>query len=167
MDKLLTPDLGVTFWTIINFLLLVFVLGKFAWKPMLNMINAREEKIAQDKQQAEDARAAAQKIKDELQTRLKNIAAEAEAKMASSRALSMAERDNIIKEAKESAANILKQTKAELESEKAKAVSDAKKEIVSISIMAAEKALSAANTPASDARLIENAVNEIQKEGHG
>lgn len=165
MDKLLSPDFGVTFWTIVNFLILVLVLGKFAWKPMLNMINAREEQIANDKKQAEDARISAQKIKEELETRIKNIAAEAEAAMSKAHSLAVAEKETIIKEAKDAAAVILKQTKSELESEKAKAINEAKKEIVNISLLAAEKAMSVKNNPAADAQIIENAVKEIE-EGH-
>jgi len=56
---LLNPDFGLVFWTTITFLLLVWVLGKFAWKPILQSIEKRNEEIAQ-------ALATAEKIKQEM-----------------------------------------------------------------------------------------------------
>ena len=48
MEELLKPDLGLIFWTIVNFTLLAFLLAKFAWKPIITAIEAREKKIADD-----------------------------------------------------------------------------------------------------------------------
>jgi F-type H+-transporting ATPase subunit b len=54
---LVTPGLGLIVWTTLVFLILVFLLGKFAWKPILNAVHAREEAIDQALKQAEAARA--------------------------------------------------------------------------------------------------------------
>ena len=48
MDSLLKPDIGLMFWTIVNFLLLAFLLAKFAWKPLMNALDSREKQIAED-----------------------------------------------------------------------------------------------------------------------
>ena len=42
---LITPELGLIFWTTLSFLILLFILGKFAWKPILNAVNDREDSI--------------------------------------------------------------------------------------------------------------------------
>ena len=56
---IVTPSLGLVFWTSISFLLLLFLLGKFAWKPIMKALDDRERSI-------EDALSAAEKAKDEL-----------------------------------------------------------------------------------------------------
>ena len=53
---LVTPEIGLIFWTTISFLLLLFILGKFAWKPILNSVNERETSILNALDEAEKAR---------------------------------------------------------------------------------------------------------------
>ena len=62
--ELVTPSIGLVFWTTIAFLILIFVLGKFAWKPIMQALAEREQSI-------EDALSSAEKAKEEL-TRLNN-----------------------------------------------------------------------------------------------
>ena len=163
MDKLLSPDFGLMFWTIFNFLILVVILGKFAWKPMLKMLEEREQKIAADKQQAENARDSAEKIKTELEERLKNISAEAEAKMSSVMSTASREKEVMLKEAKDTADNILKSGAAQLEAEKQKVINAARKEIVDISLLAAGKFISSKNTRQEDGKNIEILLKEIEE----
>ena len=49
MDKLLQPDIGLMFWTALNFLILAFLLAKFAWKPLMKALDDRERKIKEDR----------------------------------------------------------------------------------------------------------------------
>ena len=86
INPLVLPDIGLVFWNAIAFLVLLFVLGKFAWKPMLKAINERESGI-------EEALLKADKMKAEI-TAMQN---ENEALLAKARE----ERATIIKEAKE------------------------------------------------------------------
>ena len=53
---LVTPDIGLIFWTTLSFLILLFILGKFAWKPILNSVNDRETSILKALKEAENAR---------------------------------------------------------------------------------------------------------------
>jgi len=165
MDKLLSPDFGLMFWTIINFLLLAVLLGAFAWEPMLKMLEEREHKIADDKAQAEAARAGAEKIKAELEEKLKNISSEAESKMRSALALAGTQRDAILKEAKDNAAGILKAGSAQLEAEKEKAIREAQKEIVNLTLLVSGKFMSQTNNKDADAEKINALLKEIEK-GH-
>jgi len=88
INPLVLPDIGLVFWNTVAFLLLLVVLGKFAWKPILKAINDREQGI-------EDALARADKMKSELAT----MQSENEALLAKARE----ERATLIKEAKETA----------------------------------------------------------------
>jgi len=162
MNKLLTPDFGLMFWTAVNFLLLVFLLGKFAWKPMIKALEDRENKIAQDKKDALEARDAAVKIKAELEARLENIAKEAQEKMRSVEALAAAEKDNIIKEAKRTSAVIVDQAKVEIEAQKNAALQDVKKEIADIAVSAARKIAAVKVDAAADEQLIKNTLKDIE-----
>lgn len=137
--ELVTPDLGLLFWTGLVFIILLFLLVKFAWKPILGMVNAREEKIA-------DALELAEKTQQEmkaLQASNENLLKEARA-----------ERDTLIKEAKETASKMVEdaknaaKTEAEkvmvsaretINAEKAAAVAELKTQVAAFSIEIAEK----------------------------
>lgn len=104
INPLVLPDIGLVFWNTVAFLLLLVVLGKFAWKPILKAINDREQGI-------EDALAKADKMKSELAA----MQSENEALLARARE----ERATLIKEAKETADKMVAEAK-----EKAKAQYD-------------------------------------------
>src|SRR5690606_10892412 len=111
---LLIPEFGLVIWHSIAFLLLLFLLTKFAWKPVLKMIKEREDSI-------DNALASAEKAKLEM-ARLTN---ENEELLKQARA----ERDTILKEAKDLKDQILFDAKTQAQVEGAKLISQAKKEI--------------------------------------
>lgn len=109
MDLLL-PALGFFVWSLVAFLILLFILKKFAWKPILNSLNERETKIA-------DSIATADRVKAEM-AQLQN---ENEALMAKARE----ERAQMLKEAKETKDRIISEAKEQAKSESAKIIADA------------------------------------------
>lgn len=137
--NLITPDLGLLVWTGIVFVLLLFILTKFIWKPILSSVNAREQKIT-------DALALAERTKAEmtaLQAANENLLKEARA-----------ERDAIVKDAKEVATGMVEKAKADakneatkiveaarvsINAEKVAAIAELKTQVASISIEIAEK----------------------------
>lgn len=138
---LVTPGIGLVFWTTVTFLLVVFLLIKFAWKPVLGMINERNKSI-------EDALQLAEKTKAEmalLQADNERIIAEARK-----------ERDNLLKEAREMKDQMITQAKAEasaeankimaaakvsIENEKNQAMQDLKSQVATLSFEIAEKVI--------------------------
>ena len=138
MDLIL-PDFGLLFWTGLVFCLLLLILVKFVWKPILGAVNAREQKIA-------DALSQAEKTKDEmkaLQAQNENLLKEARA-----------ERDAMIKDAKETASKMVEEAKSKakdeadkmlaaaktvINSEKAAAIAELKTQVAAISLEIAEK----------------------------
>ncbi len=112
--ELLTPGLGLIFWTVLIFLLLVFLLGKFAWKPIMTMLNERERFIEDSLSKAEIARQEMALLTNENEQLLKEA---------------RAERDRILKEAKELKDQIVNDAKGIAKSEGAKMIEKAKKEI--------------------------------------
>lgn len=114
MDNLLQPDPGLIFWTLIVFGIVVLLLKKFAWQPILNALDEREQSIRNSLDQAEKAR----KEMAELTSDNERILNEAKE-----------ERARIIKEAKETHESILGEAKEKAKVEASKIVADAAKEI--------------------------------------
>lgn len=138
---LVTPGIGLVFWTTVTFLLVVFLLVKFAWKPILGMIDERNKSI-------EDALLLAEKTKAEMKT----LQADNERIVAEARK----ERDALLKEAREMKDQIIAQAKKEaseeankqlsaaklaIENEKKQAMSELKQQVASLSYEIAEKVI--------------------------
>ena len=134
---LVTPDIGLVFWTGLVFLLLLFVLTKFAWKPILSAVNKREENIQNALDMAKETKAEMEK----LQAKNENLLKEARA-----------ERDDMIKEAKattdrmidsakakDEADKIIKNARMAIDSEKEAAVAELKNQVAGIALEIAEK----------------------------
>lgn len=112
--SLVTPDIGLLFWTTITFLLLVFVLGKFAWKPMLSAVNKRQDSIEEALKQAEKARQEMANLQSDHEKLLR------EAK---------AERDQLLKDAKETRDKVIADAQATAKTEAAAVMAKAQAEI--------------------------------------
>ncbi|MFP4092814.1 MAG: F0F1 ATP synthase subunit B [Cyclobacteriaceae bacterium] len=138
---LITPDSGLIFWQILIFLSVLFVLGKFAWKPMLNALDERENSI-------QEALLAADRARNEMSA----LKADNEKLLAEARR----ERDNILKdataaanklreEAREQAAKdsarIVEDARASIETQKKAALAEVKKQVAELSVEIAEKIL--------------------------
>lgn len=138
---LLTPEIGLFIWTLIAFLFVLFILRKFAWKPILKTLNERETGIA-------DSIAAAEKVKEEMkQMQAQNETLLAQAREERSQLLKEAKetKDRIISEAKEQAkaeANrIMEDTRLQIEQQKNAAMTAVKNEIGNLAVEVAEKIL--------------------------
>ncbi|HEX7690872.1 MAG TPA: F0F1 ATP synthase subunit B [Sediminibacterium sp.] len=110
INPLVLPDIGLVFWTTIAFLILLFVLGKFAWKPIMKAITEREQGI-------EDALARADKMKAEMAV----MQSQNEQLMVQARE----ERAVMIKEAKEQAAKMISDAKEKAKAEHDRIVTEA------------------------------------------
>ena len=141
MEDLLKPDYGVLALTVCNFLLLVYLLKKFAWNRIIGALESREQQIAQDKLQAQQAREAAEKIKSELDEKLAQIADEAAKKMAEAVNMGETQKEQLLAAAKEQSERLAEQAKAQIEAEKNKALSDVRGEIARVSVLAASKVI--------------------------
>ena len=138
---LVTPDIGLIIWQLIIFLIVLFILRGFVWRPILSALKAREHQI-------EDSLRAADNAKEEME----QIKADNEYLLQEARI----ERDAILKEAKEEAVHIVEHAKAEtsditskmiqdardaIEVEKKAALTEVKDLVASLSLEIAEKVL--------------------------
>lgn len=141
MGDLLSPDLGLTVWTIVTFLALVLILKMTAWGPMLHAIEEREARIKADRDGAEKARSEAERIQKELEAQLAGANQKAKEILAAATKDGESLRSKLKAEAESDAAAIKAKTTAELAAEKDKLVGELRKEVSTLSVMAAEKLL--------------------------
>ncbi len=136
-----TPDYGTIFWMVIIFGITLFILKKFAWKPILNALKDREASIADALSSADKARSEVADLKSDHEKII------AEARL---------EKDAILKEAKEIKEKIVSEAKTQaqaegqkmldaarqqLTAEKDAAINEMKKQVVELSVMVAEKVI--------------------------
>lgn len=135
------PGVGLIFWTTIVFLLLVGILGKYAWKPILNAIKTREQDIEKALASAESALKDMRELKAANEVILNQARAERDAMLKEARET----KDSIIAEARSKAQSeadrITATAREQIANEKNAAVADLKKQVAILSIEIAEKIL--------------------------
>ena len=124
---------------ILNFLFLVFVLAKFAYKPLLNIMEERKNKIAADLEAADAAKAEAEAVKSEYAAKLADARQEAQAIVEAARKSAQAAHDKIMAETKAEQDQVVAAAKEATELEKQKALADVRAQVISLSMMAASK----------------------------
>ncbi len=141
LNALITPSIGLIFWTTIVFLLLFFILAKFAWKPILKAVKEREESIDGALKSAENAKKEMESLKAGNEKILAEARAERDSLMKDARDM----KDSIINEAKVKAQKesdrILASAREQINNEKNAAITDLKNQVATLSIDIAEKIL--------------------------
>ena len=139
---LVTPDIGLIFWTTVSFAILYFILAKFAWKPILGAVNEREKSI-------KDALSAAEMAKEEMaslkadnekilnEAKLQRESLLKEAREIRSRIIADAE-----SEATEKANKLIQSAKTAIENEKSAAMKELNNTVVDLSLNIPQKLLS-------------------------
>ncbi|MFL0352922.1 F0F1 ATP synthase subunit B [Xanthomarina sp. GH4-25] len=140
---LITPGLGLVFWTVITFLFLLIILKKFAWKPILGAVSDREEGIKKALASAENARKEMENLHADNERILKEARAEREALLKEARDIKVKMIDDAKDEAQAQANKIIEQAQAAIESEKKAAMAELKNHVAGLSIEIAEKVVRA------------------------
>ncbi len=142
MEKLLGEfSFGLFIWQTLIVVCLLLLLRKFAWNPILNAINDREEGIRSALQSAENARAEMQNLQADNERILKEARAERDGLLKEAREIKQKMIDDAKDEAKTQAVQIMTQAQAAIESEKQAAVAELKQQVASLSIEIAEKVI--------------------------
>ena len=131
---LITPEFGLVFWTLITFLVLLFILKKFAWKPILGAVSEREEGIKDALASAVEARKEMENLQADNERILKEARAEREALLKEARELKSKMIDDAKQDAKSEASKLVAQAQAAIEAEKKAAIADLKSQVAQISI---------------------------------
>lgn len=136
---LITPEIGLFFWQTIVFLVLLFLMAKFAWKPILNSVRNREQSINDALASAENARKEMQNLKSDNEQLLKEARAERDAILREARELKEKVITDASEEAKVKADKIVADAKRSIELEKQSAMAELKNHVAELSVEIAEK----------------------------
>ena len=139
--QLVTPGIGLIFWMTITFSIVLFLLSKFAWKPILNSIKEREDSINSALSAADDARKAMDALKSDNQKLLNEARAERDRMLKEASEM----KDQIIakatKDAKDVGDKLITSAKEAIEKEKLNALNELKTQVAVLSVDMAEKIL--------------------------
>jgi F-type H+-transporting ATPase subunit b len=137
----LLPELGLVLWMSIAFLIVLFLLKKFAWSDIVDALHDREEFIERSLKSAEEAKAQLSTLKAENENLLVEARAERETILKKAKEM----KDNILAEAKLTASEegnrLIASARGEIEKEKNQALSDIKKQVGEISLEIAERVI--------------------------
>ena len=136
---LITPELGLVFWTLVTFLILLFILRKFAWKPILGAVSDREEGIKDALASAEKARQEMENLTADNERILQEARAEREAMLKDARDVKNKMIADAKDEAQAQASKIIEQAQLAIEGEKKAAMAELKSHVAGLSLDIAEK----------------------------
>lgn len=138
-NSLTNPAIGTIVWSVLIFSIFFFILAKFAWKPILSAIKARDEMIKGSLESAERAREEMLKLQSDNEAILRKAREEREVILKEAREV----RDRLISEAKgqasEEAEKLIEKARAGIESEKRKALSEIREQVANLSVDIAAK----------------------------
>jgi F-type H+-transporting ATPase subunit b len=161
-NSLTTPAVGTLFWSALIFLLFFLILTKFAWKPILSAVKARDEMIKGSLESAAQARTDMLKLQSDNEAILRKAREERETILKEARDV----RDRLISEAKgkatEEAEKLIEKARTGIENEKLKALAEIHEQVATLSVDIASKLLGEKLKPTGEqAKLIDNYLKEI------
>ena len=164
MEKLINQfEFGLFFWQVLIFVGLIFLLKKFAWKPILDAVNEREEGIKNALESAENARKEMQVLQADNQRILNEARAERDAMLKEAREMKEKMVADAKTEAQAQGQKMIDQAKAAIESEKNAAMAELKSQVSTLSVSIAEKLLKdeLSNTEAQT-KLVEKMLGDVK-----
>ncbi|MGY5851242.1 F0F1 ATP synthase subunit B [Salegentibacter sp. F14] len=138
---LITPEFGLFFWQTIVFLVLIFLMAKFAWRPILGAVNNREQSINDALASAEEARKEMQNLKADNEQLLKEARADRDAILKEAREIKEKLIAEATEDAQKKAERIVAQAQENIKLEKQAAMTELKNHVAALSIEIAEKVI--------------------------
>ena len=161
-NPLVQPDPGLYIWTIVTFLILVALLGRYAWRPLLDALERRQDAIRKSLDEARQAKKELERLNEESARILAEARVEADAIISRSRADASRAGDEMKQKARADAENIVRNAERQIQLETSRAVQRVRQEAVDISIAIASKIIQRNLSREDNERLIAETLNEIQ-----
>ncbi len=162
---LIQPQFGTIFWTVVTFLILSFLLGRFAWKPLLGAVEARESGIRDAIQGAQRDRDEAQRFLEEQRAMLSLARKERAEAVEAGRRDAERLKSEILDEARKQREQLQKQAEAQIEAGLRQARAALKGEATDLAIQAAGKLLGRNLDDATQRRLVEDYLADLERLG--
>jgi len=161
-EGLLKVDPGLLLWTIITFLVLLLILWKAAWKPIVEALDARAEKVRGDIESAEKNRLETERLLAQHRDLMGKSKEEAAQIIAEGRSDAEALKNSILEKANAEAKDVIERAKREISMAKDKALSELKSDVVALSTEIASKVIAKNLNPDDQKAFIEEAVTKIR-----
>ena len=165
-NPLVQPDPGLFIWTIVTFLVLLALLAKFAWKPLLQALESREETIRKSLDDAQQARQELERLNQESAQMIAKARLEADAIVARSRTDAERLKEDMRQEARAESATIVKNAERQIQLETGRAIEQIRHEAVDLSIAIASKVIGRNLSKDDNERLIEDALKQVEARQH-
>ena len=162
-NPLVRVDPGLFIWTIATFLVLLFLLKRFAWGPLLEALERRQQTIAAAVDDARKAREELERVQRDSTQVLNESRREAEGILVRARADAERFREELRTKAAAEAANITKNAERQIQQETARAISQLRQEAIDLSVAIASKLLRRAVTREDNERLIQDVIQKLDR----
>jgi len=154
---------GLIVWTIVTFILLLAILRKFAWKPMLEALTRREEGIRSSIERAENAKQEAEHILEENRKQLARADEESRHILNESRSLAEKLKNEIVEKANQQARVMVEQARQEIGRDKDIAITQLRGEVADLAVKAAEKILGETLDGSKHKKIIDDILKGLPK----
>ncbi len=162
MDNPLTKlDPGLYIWTVLTFLLLLGVLTKYAWKPLLKMLEQRENRIRDSLRAAQEARQETERLQADSKALLAQAHAQAQDILAQGKVAARKLKDETLQEAKTKTQALIREAETRIETEKQKALLEVRTEVVDLSLQIARKLIQKNLTTEDNLTLIKESLRDL------
>ena len=160
-NPLISVTPGLMIWTIVCFLITLFVLKRYAFGPIQNMIDQRRERIRQSIEEAEHARAEARRLLDEHRSLIGQARREAEEILSEARRVADSQRERVKEETEADRKRRLEETRRQIEAETQRALEQIRSEVAELALLATTKVTGKILDDEDNRRLVEEAVADL------
>jgi F-type H+-transporting ATPase subunit b len=165
-NPLVRLDPGLFIWTIATFLVLLMLLTKFAWKPLLQALDSRQEAIRKSLDDAQQARQEMERLKQEAAHIIRQGRVEAESIVSQSRSDAERLRGEMRQKAKADSDAIVKNAERQIQLETTRALQQIRHEAVDLSVMIASKIIQRNLSKEDNQKLIDEALQQVEARRH-
>jgi F-type H+-transporting ATPase subunit b len=165
-NPLVQPDPGLFIWTIVTFLVLLALLTKFAWRPLLQALDTRQQAIRKSLDDAQQAKQELERLNAESAQIIARSRVEADAIISQSRSDGDRLREEIRQKARAEADHIVKSAERQIQLETTRALEQIRHEAVELSVMIASKIIQRNLTKEDNERLIDEALKQVEGRRH-
>jgi F-type H+-transporting ATPase subunit b len=165
-NPLVQPDPGLFIWTILTFLVLVGLLAKFAWRPLLEALERRQSLIAKSLEDAQKARQELERLQRESAQMMQQARVEADAIISRTRSDAEALREELKTKSRAEAAAIVKNAQQQIQTETARAVQQIRGEAIDLSVAIASKILKRQVSKDDHEGLVEETLKQVETRRH-
>jgi F-type H+-transporting ATPase subunit b len=165
-NPLVQPDPGLFIWTIVTFLVLLTLLAKFAWQPLLQALDSRQESIRKSLDDARQAKQDLERLHQESAQIIRQARVEADGIITRSRADAERLREEMKQKARAEADTIVKSAERQIQLETTRALQQIRTEAVDLSVMIASKIIQRNLSKEDNERLIDEALRQVQAPSH-